>query len=273
VKNVFAVDLPPGYKDQGTTFDHFGLMNMMKAGGQVTIFFDDLTYNGQSQAFDHDPAWDASRNRVTYQATDVGGAHHFGYSDTNHAGGQSGEIGGVFWRNDRWAHYADSVGPLTLDQRLEARGKVIMLAGGPDADMCFGWFHDSASEQSPFKAGNFLGVKVGGPTRVGHYFLPAFAVSEQVRGLPPKGPVLEPGKKYDWSLIYDPDAAGGNGAITATLGTESVTHELKPGQKTKAQAAIFDRFGMLAIGPGGQIVKLYLDDLTYTTAISPARTK
>jgi hypothetical protein len=28
----FSVDLPKGFKEQGTTFDHFGLMNMMKPG-------------------------------------------------------------------------------------------------------------------------------------------------------------------------------------------------------------------------------------------------
>ena len=39
---TFTVDLPEGYKQQGTMFDHFGLMNMMKAGGRMTIYFDDL---------------------------------------------------------------------------------------------------------------------------------------------------------------------------------------------------------------------------------------
>src|SRR5262249_44640007 len=33
---TFSVDLPEGFRRQGTTFDHFGLMNMMKPGGHVT---------------------------------------------------------------------------------------------------------------------------------------------------------------------------------------------------------------------------------------------
>src|SRR5205814_3580706 len=33
----FTVDLPEGYKQQNATFDHFGVMNMMKAGGATTI--------------------------------------------------------------------------------------------------------------------------------------------------------------------------------------------------------------------------------------------
>jgi hypothetical protein len=265
----FSVDLPEGYRQQPTTFDHFGLMNMMKPGGQMTIHFDDLQYVGQSQDFSRDPNWDASGNRTTYQAADVGGAHNFGFSDTNHAGGKAGEIGGTFWRTDQWGYYADKVSPLTFEDRLEARGKVVLKVGAPDADMCFGWFHSDspgASGAAPNKAGTFLGIKVGGPTRVGHYFLPTFTVNENLRGLPDKGPVLHPAKTYEWSLIYDPSANGGNGAITATLGDESVTLQLKPGQKTKAKAALLDRFGLFSIGPGGQIVKLYLDDLQYTAA-------
>ena len=34
---TFTVDLPEGYRKQGTTFDHFGLMNMMKPGGSDDV--------------------------------------------------------------------------------------------------------------------------------------------------------------------------------------------------------------------------------------------
>lgn len=263
--NTFTVDLPEGYKEQGATFDHFGMMNMMKAGGQLQIYFDDLVVNGPPQDFTSDPNWDAVGNRTTYRATDVGGAHNFGYSDTNHAGGKPGEIGGTFWRTEeKWGYYADKVGPLSLDRKLEARGKVQMVVGGPDADMAFGWFHTDGSDVPLNRGGQFLGIKVGGPTRVGHYFLPTFFVHENLRGLPDKGPIIRPGKVYDWSLVYDPDAEGGNGAITATLGDESVTLALKPGQRAKLKDVRFDRFGMFSIAPGGQIVRIYLDDLQYT---------
>ena len=183
-QTTFTVDLPEGYKQQGTTFDHFGLMNMMKPGGQLNIYFDDLKYEGRSQDFSQDPHWDASGNRVSYQATDVAGAHNFGFSPTQLAGGQLGEVGGTFWRTDRWGYYADKIGPLSLADRLEARGRVVLVAGGPDSDMCFGWFRTNDSGAAPNKAGDFLGIKVGGPTRVGHYFLPAFTINEQVRGCP-----------------------------------------------------------------------------------------
>src|SRR5207237_10867021 len=120
------------YKKQGITFDHFGMMNMMKPGGRITIYFDDLEYAGRSQDFSQDPNWDASGNRATYQSTDAGGAHNFGFSDTNNAGGaKAGEIGGTFWRTDHWGYYADKIEPLSFEERLEARGKVVLPVGRP----------------------------------------------------------------------------------------------------------------------------------------------
>src|SRR6185503_18865798 len=108
---------------QGTTFDHFGLMNMMKPGGRMSIYFDDLQYVRKAEDFSADPKWDAAGNRATYQSKDVAGAHDFGFSQTNFAGGKAGEVGGIFWRSGKYAYYADKVGPLTLDDRLEASGK------------------------------------------------------------------------------------------------------------------------------------------------------
>ena len=260
----FTVDLPEGYRKQGTSFDHFGLMNMMKPGGAMTIYFGDLKYLGRGQDFSQDPKWDASGNRAKYQAKDVGGAHDFGFSNTNHAGGKAGEVGGTFWRSGKYAYYADKIGPLSLDDRLEASGKVILKSGAPDSDMFLGWFNSANKDAPPVQAGHFLGVHVGGPTRVGHYFHPALATAKGTKSRAAVGPVLTPGKVHEWSLVYDPAAEGGNGAITITLDKESVTHPLKKG--IRAQGASFDRFGLFTSTIGGQIVRIYLDDLKYTAA-------
>jgi hypothetical protein len=259
---TFSVDLPAGYRDQATTFDHFGLMNMMKPGGRMTIHFDDLEYAGRSEDFSQDPNWDASGNRTTYQAKEVGGAHDFGFSDTQHAGGKRGEIGGTFWRSGKYAYYADRIGPLSMEDRLEGSGKVVLKVGAPDADMYLGWFNSSNQAQTPLEAGNFLGVHVGGPTRVGHYFQPALRTAKGGKGMADGGPVLTPEKIYDWSLTYDPGAGGGQGAIKVTLGQEAVTLALREG--IKAQGARFDRFGVFTSNIGGQIVKIYFDDLKYS---------
>jgi hypothetical protein len=261
---AFTVDLPEGFRQQGTTFDHFGLMNMMKPGGPMSIYFADLHFLGRAPEFSKDPNWDEAGNRATYRAKDVGGAHDFGFSPTNYAGGKAGELGGTFWRSGKYAYYADKVGPLSLDDRLEARGKVVLKSGAPDSDMFLGWFNSANKDEPPARAGHFLGVHVGGPTRVGHYFQPSLTTATGAKAQAAAGPILTPGTVYDWSLVYDPAAEAGNGAVTVTLGMESVTLPLRKGQK--AQGARFDRFGVLTPSVGGQIVRVYFDDLKYTAA-------
>ncbi|MEO6436080.1 MAG: hypothetical protein ABIP55_10000, partial [Tepidisphaeraceae bacterium] len=186
-----------------------------------------------------------------------------------HAGGSApGEVGGGLWRSGDFGYYADRVGPLNLEQRLEARGKVKLITAGPDSDMLLGWFSSAGKSKEPAGAGNIVAIHVGGPTRIGHYFIPEFAGAKGAKGKVNKGPVLTPGKVFDWSLVYDPAANDGNGEMRATLGAESVTLALKPGQK--ADGASLDRFGLFTSTVGGQMVKIYLDDLQYTAAAAVA---
>ncbi|MEO6741523.1 MAG: hypothetical protein ABIP20_14850 [Chthoniobacteraceae bacterium] len=262
---TFNVDLPAEMRKEGVTFDRFGLCNAMKSGGTAAIFFDDLQFNGQAQDFSKDPLWLATGNRVSYEDHETTGAHDFGYSETtNIAGGATGEIGGGLWRSGDFAFYGDRVGPLNLDRPLEARGKVRLVTAGPDSDIFLGWFNSASKDKGAGDTENFVGVHIGGPTRVGHYFIPVFANSSGVRAKVEQGPVLTPGRNFEWTLNYDPAANGGNGEIRVTLGEKSVTLALKPGQK--AHGATLDRFGVFNSIAGGQMVKLYFDDLTYTAA-------
>jgi hypothetical protein len=267
---TFSVDLPPGFKQEGAALDRFGMMNLMKSGNALTIYFDDLAYDGKSEDFLQDPGWEGSGNRGTFANLMPAGAHDFGYSATNFAGGAAGEVGGILWRSGKYAYYADRVGPLTLEDRLEASGRVVLAVGGVDADTYLGWFNGADRDRPPTEAGHFLGVHVGGPTRVGHYFQPAVRTATGKKVHAAGGPVLAPGKVYNWSLVYDPAAESGLGAIRVTLGSESVTLALKRGQK---RGVMLDRFGLFTPAIGGQAVKMYLDDLKYTATAVPAEPK
>jgi len=258
----FAVDLPAGFKKEGATFDRFGLLNLMKPGNAMTIYFGDLRHDGVAEDFTKDPGWVGSNNRAKIAHVPVG-AHDFGFSaKTSFAGGRPGELGGDLWRSGKYADYADRIGPLTLEDRLEARGKVVLKVGAPDSDVYLGWFRSANREKPPTTAGDFLGVHIGGPTRVGHYFQPALATTKGTRGQSKTGPVLTPGKVFEWSLAYDPSANGGDGEIRVTLGEETVTLPLRRG--LKAEEARFDRFGLFNSTVGGQLVRIYFDDLQYT---------
>jgi hypothetical protein len=63
-------------------------------------------------------------------------------------------------------------------------------------------------------------------------------------------------------MVYDPAANSGQGELRVTLGKESATLALKKG--VKAESARFDRFGLFNSTIGGQLVRIYLDDLKYT---------
>ena len=264
---TFAVDLPVGFKEEGATFDRFGLINMMKSGGTMTMHFADLKHDGKTENFAREPGWLGSGNRATYQDREQVGAHDFGYSaKTSFAGGAPGEVGGGLWRSGNLGYYADRIGALTFGDRLEASGKVVLKVGAPDSDMYLGWFSIESKDTPPAGAGSFIGVHVGGPTRVGHYFQPAFATAKGTAGHAEKGPVLVPGRVHEWSLVYDPAANGGRGEVRVTLGKDSVTLALKEG--IKSQGGRFDRFGLFTSTAGGQLLRIYLDDLKYTVGRS-----
>ena len=86
-----------------------------------------------------------------------------------------------------------------------------------------------------------------------------------MKGKLESGPILTAGKLYEWTLVYDPAASGSLGEMRVTLGNETVTLALKAGQK--ARGASLDRFGLSTSTAGGQMVKIYFDDLTYTAGI------
>ena len=188
----------------------------------------------------------------------------------------------MIWRSGVYGYYADRVGPLTLANRLEARGKIVLTAAPPDSGLYLGWFNSTAKANAPSQAGNFVGVKIGGPTRVGHYFAPAYATANRTelgsrRRSPSRlrrehakrvsveareGPVLVPQKVYEWKLVYEPTGNGGKGTLEVKLGNESVVLPLKNGDKELG--ATLDRFGLFTSHIGGSYVKIYFDDLAYT---------
>lgn len=265
----FTVDLPPGFKEDGATFDRFGLMNALKPGGNMTLWFSKLECDGAALDLSRTSDWLGSGNRTNYNETNPVGAHDFGFSpQTSFAGGSPGEVGGNFWRSGSFAYYADRVGPLTMEQPLEASGRVSLLVGAPDSDMYLGWFNSavtnsvngSHSQAIPL----FLGVHVGGPTRVGHYFQPAYSLGQGVKTAK-TGPVLAPERSYDWTLRYEPAGTNSSGRIVVMLGDESVSMLLSK-QKTP-EGTSFDRFGLFTSTIGGQMVRIFVDDLQYTAGL------
>jgi hypothetical protein len=130
-------------------------------------------------------------------------------------------------------------------------------------------FYNSKKLGSPPE--NFIGVLIDGPARTGRFFRPLYGNSLAAGNAAPldnsANPPLEiePYSVHDWSLEYDPTAAGGNGAVIATLDDKSWFVNLSPSHR--AAGATFDRFGMLnEQRANGNSAEVYIDDVTYTVA-------
>ncbi|MBI5684473.1 MAG: WD40 repeat domain-containing protein [Verrucomicrobia bacterium] len=273
-----VVKLKPGHKAAGATFDRFGLFNQQSAGAAMKVFFDDLRYDGKAQDFRADPNWEGVGNRTEFRERRFRGAQDYGWSETNFAGGQKGEMGGIIWSANPGSaeegYYADRVGPLTLDRPLVASGKIALRRGCTDSDFYFGWFQSDGWKKPIGPADRtttpYVGIIVGGPAHSGHFFRPGYSGKDEDPkqvgpGYNRPGPHLPPdGRPRTWTLAYDPAGNKGNGSIRVTLDAESATLDLKPG--VKAQGITLDRFGLFTWRPDGNSNDVFFDDLTYTAA-------
>lgn len=274
VKAVCHLD--PGHKEDGATFNRFGLLNVMKSadsGGEVWL--DDITINGDTESFDKDPNWEGRDNRRKYETAIIRPQFDFGFRPTHFAGGaRAGELGGVIYRGDcrypeKMAYYGDRLNDLTLDKPLRASGKVSLKRGVTDSGVLIGFFHskDSTAVTQSQASGiprSFLGISTDGPSREGFHFGPIYRVNGDRQGYA-RGdlPRIHPdGKSHDWALEYSPAEANGKGQITVTLGKQSVKLPLADGHK--AAGSRFDRFGLITTWVDGNGQTIYFDDLTYT---------
>lgn len=270
-------NLSPGHKQDGASFNRFGLMTVMKSadtGGELWI--DDVEVNGRQFDFEGDPGWEGKGNRTTYTTTNVRPRFDFGFSNTQFAGGQkAGEFGGLVFRGDcrypeKMASYADHLEPLALSKPMRAGGKIALRRGVSDSGVLIGFFDSSRAMQSnPSQDSGlprgFLGISTDGPSREGFYFAPTYRFGEHGRGSPPDAepPHIYPdGTTHDWSLEYSSTDAAGRGRIKVTLDGQKVSLTLAEGHKSLPDR--FDRFGIVTTWVDGNGQTLYLDDVTYT---------
>jgi hypothetical protein len=256
-------------------FNRFGILNQQISGDNLTLYLDNVEIDGVKEDFAQDPGWEGAGNRVTFTDRVIRPVHDFGWRSTDFAGGDPGEVGGVVWRvestqPDQACYYGVPIGRLTLDQELEASGKVCFRAAAADSAVLVGWFNSRTFIGAP--PANFLGILVEGPSRIGHYFRPVCGSSDDVKCVAPEGPVIRPDSRpHTWRLHYDPTASDGHGRVLVTLDDESVAWDLPP--EIRAGNAAFDRFGFVSWHRGGHFVEIYFDDLTYSAEVDPLPAK
>jgi hypothetical protein len=304
---VFKLYLSNEERDAPVVLDRFGIFNFQlygrhwefydneSTGTSSEFYLGDLTVNGVKIDLSKDPAWEGIGNRVSFVDGDFHGRHNFGYSQTNWAGKQSGEIGGTIWRNEiidpLHAYYADPVGTLTLDDPISFSGELVFVDGATDGDVQIGFFN-AEQRKAVFTGGNrdyppnlaeqkgarnkihlgfdkrgvdiggIMGFTIGGPTRVGYYFAAQCKPTAQT-GRAVNGPVIHPDKRRrHFTFDYDPRANDGVGRMVCKLDEETFALDLT--REMRAAGATFTHFGISSIRVGGKWVTVYLDDVTYT---------
>jgi hypothetical protein len=269
--------LPIWLRNAPVSMDRFGIFNMQIYHRMIQLYVADLQVNGKAVNLTENPGWEGRGNRVRFFEEDFQ-RQNFGYSETNWAGRQAGEIGGVFYRTEPndplHGYYADDIGRLTLEDPISFSGKISFVDGGTDAGMFFGYFNsgdysrDIPAYQSGMPLKNMVGIVVQGPTRIGYRFT-ALCSPTPEKASHKNGPVFLPtGEQHEFSFTYDPKANRNLGRITVVL--DAQTFELNLTSAQRAAGASLDRFGVASIRKGGKYVELYLDDLTYTENLPKA---
>ena len=264
----YAQPLLPGHKADGAIFNRFGVFNHQTTGNGMEVCFSGVSLQGKP--LERDAHWEGKANHVEFEDRVLRPLHDFGYAPPDSASGGKGRIGGIIWRDERPAYYADRIGRLTLQDELFASGKVCFSNAGSDSGVYLGWFDSASKTNKALSDGkapqqNILAVLIEGPSRIGHYFRPAFRDRNGNGSTPKTGPIIRPdGQTHSWALRYLPSAGDGQGQITVKFDGQQQTIALKA--EHRKAGAVFDRFGLFNLQNGGQYVEVSLDNLAYTAA-------
>jgi len=264
--------LIPGHQELPTTIDRFGFWNMQIYTGSVKFYVSDLIINNHKMDLSQDPHWQGLNNRVNYIEKDFHEGQNYGYSQTNWAGENPGEVGGRVYGTEVidpiQGYYATDIGQLTLEDPIKFSGKVVFTEGAVDGRMLIGYFNKAeklATVKGEYKGNppdQYLGLEVMDKTKVGYNFTAVVSPRQDI-STENRGPIFIPDRiQRPFSFEYNPDA-GEAGRITVTLGEETFTTDLSLEQRKAGST--FDRFGLLNPRKGGKYVDVYFDDLTYSS--------
>ncbi|NUM54930.1 MAG: hypothetical protein HUU46_14885 [Candidatus Hydrogenedentes bacterium] len=217
-----------------------------------------------TQDFATDPNWDGRNNVRMEQGREK--KQDFGFSQTNHAGGGIGEIGGSVCRSVKPATYSVAIEPKTLDDQLKASGRFNVTHSEGGSGLLVGWFN---STSRGWRTPNALFMRIDGESNSFRIFYEYGTQNWKTGGgqtfegmyqTNPSSKIPVGGKPHEWSIEYDPDGAEGRGEIALTLDGEVFKAPLDEGHK--ADGATFDRFGIMNQQIYGDHLTAYFDDIT-----------
>src|SRR5262249_25835259 len=155
--------------------------------------------------------------------------HSYGWSQTNWAGANPGEIGGLFWRTEPkdplCSYYGDDVGELTLQDPISFSGTICFIDGMTDAAAFFGYFNrenqiqefDATRSDAFSPLASSMGITIADRSAVGYYFTPQVTSSAGNAVRRSCEVFLPDRRRRCFTFDYDPKGSGGTGRVTVTL--------------------------------------------------------
>jgi hypothetical protein len=223
----------------------------------------------KTETFDVDPGWDGRNNR----ASEPGPrqiVQNFGYNgSSSNAGGPAGEIGGLVTPAGEPAYYGKVISPKSFNDALSVSGILNIPQGGGHS--LIGFFN--ADTVNEWRTPNTIAMRIYGRGTYFYAYLEYGTALWRAGGASFGGEAAIPSgpTDYPFSLNYDPNGAGGQGTVTATLGTYNAVMSLDSGHK--ADGATFNRFGILNVMKSADDAgQLWLDNLTINGESHPFNT-
>ncbi len=187
----------------------------------------------------------------------VEGDNNFGFSDTNNAGGDPGELGGTVARSDVLRFVADvTIGTLTTNDELKMSGQFMLNNINFDGEFHFGYFNTESGSDLGFRfhepgsgSGDSFRLQIdGGGDQTG-------------KSDPPHAPTNQ---VVNFNLTFAPSGNGdGSGTLSGQIGGEDVTLDVG------ANEDVYNAFG-LQVGfvnsSRADKADVYFDNLEYTIA-------
>ncbi len=232
----------------------------------LTVCLGSMAFAGetaiQTQNFDHDPQWEGVSNRIArdhYPTIE----QDFGWSDTNFAGKEKGEIGGASTRSATPAYYAMPIEPATLEKPFSASGTFAITKTAGTGGVSFGWFgHEVTAGTRPM---NSLLFQINGEKNGVQIHLRIITAHNRGAGATvqkagaAKRDFAFPASdtKHHFTVSYDPT---GKGTVSAQVDDlPAVKFELS--DEVRKDGITADRFGIVNHLKSGHTMNLYLDDL------------
>jgi hypothetical protein len=222
--------------------------------------------------FSSNPGWTSVGN-------DIDG-HNYGYSSgTTNAGGEAGEIGGIFSRNQRESYYADThlSQTFTLKDKISASGKLDITELMNADNSCFVGHMSSSTEDHSSMGIEFLEHD---PASVRWHVRIATPEGGASSDNPCEGLFLN--GDYFFQYVYDPslgDEGLPNGKLTVRIYNASGSYDktlsisISPAYRTCG--AKFDAFGIGIVegasssSESSHAFKMFIDDVVYSGFVKP----